>query len=62
MRNKIKDKELEKAILELFEKESRSMTLKEITERLAKTKMKRSPQIILRHIENLVETRKIKEK
>lgn len=62
MRKKIEDTEIEKAILNLLTKESRSMTVKEITEKLAKKNIKRSPQIILRHIENLKKQDKILEK
>ena len=62
-RIKILDKEIEKAITDLLYKEDRYMSTKEITERLKKEyNIKRSPQVILRHVENLKKDGKIKEK
>ena len=54
-RKKIIDKEIEKSILDLLFHEDRHMSIKEIVERLEKDyKIERSPQIILRHLENLL--------
>jgi len=60
MRKKIEDKLLEKKIIELLEKEESSLSIREITKKLTDYyKIKRSPQIVLRHIENLLKTKKL---
>ena len=62
MRKKIYDKELENKIFELLSKENRSMSIREIKIKLEeKYEIKRSPQIILRHLEILIHSKKIKE-
>ncbi len=62
-RKKIIDIEIEKAIMELLFKEDRHMSIKEISEILGKyPKLKRSPQVILRHLENLKKKGEIIEK
>jgi len=60
MRKKINDKELENNILELLSTEYRSMSTREIKKKLEERfEIKRSPQIILRHLKNLEKTKKI---
>ena len=60
MRKKINDKELENKILELLSTENRSMSTREIKKKLEERfEIKRSPQIILRHLKNLEKTKKI---
>lgn len=62
-RKKIIDTEIEKAIIDLLYKEDRHMSNKQISERLNKDyDIKRSPQVILRHLENLKNKGKIIEK
>lgn len=56
MKKEIKNEKLEKAILEILEKEKRSMSIREITNELKKRyEIKFSPQIVKKHLEYLKE-------
>jgi hypothetical protein len=59
-RKKVMDKDLIVRILSLLEEESRTMNLKEITEKINKKyKTKRSPKVVERHIASLIKEGKI---
>lgn len=59
---KMINKKIEDSILELLEKRIRSMSIKEITEELEKNyNIKKSPQIIKRHLKSLIDKGEIKE-
>lgn len=60
MRKKINDGNIERAILKLLDVENRFISIREITKLLdEKHNIKRSPQVIKRHIEGLVKKKKI---
>ncbi|HDZ61159.1 MAG TPA: hypothetical protein ENH46_05625 [Candidatus Pacearchaeota archaeon] len=62
MVKKTQNEEIEMAILELLQNKIRSMSIRELTNELEKDfKIKRSPQIIKRHLKSLIEKGDIRE-
>lgn len=62
MKKKIISKEIEDKILKILEKENRGMSIKELKEKLEKDhQIKKSPQIVLRHLTSLKEKGEISE-
>lgn len=62
MANKTQNKEIEMAILELLENRIRTMSIREITKELERTyKIRKSPQIIKRHLQTLIDRGDIQE-
>jgi hypothetical protein len=60
MKKKIYDKQIEDKIDKLLENEKRFLSIREVTKILKeKYNLKRSPQIIKRHLESLVKKGKI---
>lgn len=62
MRKKIYDEKLEKEILKILTDERRFLSIREITKRLKAKGIKRSPQIVKRHLISLLEKEKITNK
>jgi len=62
MKKRINDEKIEKAILELLENVVRSMSIREITKELEENyKIKKSPQIVKRYLESLIEKGEVEE-
>jgi len=61
MKKKIKDPELEEAILFLLGDTNRALSISEIKKTLDKVGIKRSPQVIYRHLKTLKKKKKILE-
>jgi hypothetical protein len=59
-RSKITGRNIEKRIIEILENTNRSLSIKEVREKLnEKFKIKLSPQIVKRFLEHLAEQKKI---
>jgi len=62
MRKKIEDIELEEEILSLLEEKRTFLSIRDVYMRLKKKGIKRSPQVIKRHLLSLLEKQRITRK